>query len=203
MQQYPMIMKQIQSGIPVYAFDKLDGSNIRAEWTRKNGFNKFGSRHCIINRNHEHLGEAVDLILEKYSDSLEKIFRDGRMDKATPFFEFYGPSSFAGHHVDEPHDVMLLDVHVGKRGFMDPREFIKTFSGVETAKFLFHGNINNDVVRMVKERRLEGMTFEGIVCKTTEAFKTKYGTFKVKSDEWLQRLKEKCNGDEKLFNELS
>ena len=43
MKQYPTIPKTIQS-IDIIAFDKLDGSNIRAEWNPKKGFYKFGSR---------------------------------------------------------------------------------------------------------------------------------------------------------------
>jgi hypothetical protein len=43
MKTYPSISRDIV-GQPIYAFDKLDGSNIRAEWSKKNGFHKFGSR---------------------------------------------------------------------------------------------------------------------------------------------------------------
>jgi hypothetical protein len=35
MKQYPSIDATVRRGILVYAFDKLDGSNIRAEWDRK------------------------------------------------------------------------------------------------------------------------------------------------------------------------
>ena len=31
-----------------YVFDKLDGSNIRAEWNPKKGFYKFGSRSQLL-----------------------------------------------------------------------------------------------------------------------------------------------------------
>lgn len=33
--------------IYIYAFDKLDGSNIRFEWSRKRGFYKFGTRNIF------------------------------------------------------------------------------------------------------------------------------------------------------------
>jgi hypothetical protein len=35
-------------GRPFVAFDKLDGSNIRAEWDRKKGWHRFGSRRRLL-----------------------------------------------------------------------------------------------------------------------------------------------------------
>ena len=66
MKAYPTIEYKINGKIPVYAFDKLDGSNIRAEWTIKNGFHKFGSRRRLLDPNEEPLGEAVKLINGKF-----------------------------------------------------------------------------------------------------------------------------------------
>jgi len=40
MLEYPTIKKEVIN-IPIYAFDKIDGSNIRVEWGPKNGFYKF------------------------------------------------------------------------------------------------------------------------------------------------------------------
>lgn len=37
-------------GQPFVAFDKLDGSNIRAEWDRKKGWLRFGSRRRLLER---------------------------------------------------------------------------------------------------------------------------------------------------------
>ena len=47
MKQYPSISHDIRS-VQAYAFDKLDGSNIRAEWHPKKGFWKFGSRTRLL-----------------------------------------------------------------------------------------------------------------------------------------------------------
>ena len=35
--------------IPVIMFDKVDGSNFRAKWTRKGGFKTFGTRTQLVN----------------------------------------------------------------------------------------------------------------------------------------------------------
>lgn len=92
----------------IIAFDKIDGSNIRAEWSRKSGFSKFGSRRKLIDENEPILGEAIPLFQEKYSETLEEIFRKNKFQRATAFFEFYGENSFAGFHEKEPHDILLL-----------------------------------------------------------------------------------------------
>ena len=70
MKQYPH-MHYFNKGIIgeyIYAFDKLDGSNIRAEWNPKRGFYKFGSRNSMIDEKSPHLGEAVVLFKKKYAN---------------------------------------------------------------------------------------------------------------------------------------
>src|SRR5690348_2974395 len=116
MKQYPTISKQTQN-VPIYAFDKIDGSNIRAEWDRKKGFCKFGSRHQLIDNTHLFLGEAPDLVRQKYEKQLTDVFKKERFESAVCFFEFSGPSSFAGtHNKEEKHDVVLFDIDVYKKG---------------------------------------------------------------------------------------
>lgn len=202
MEQYPSVSRSIIQSFPIYAYDKLDGSNIRCEWTQKHGFekDKFGSRKVLMDKSHEFLGEAIDLFKNKYSEQLEKIFRDERWQKVTIFFEYHSPNSFAGFHADEPHDVTLIDVHVYKKGYLPPNEFAKIFKAVETPKLLYRGTVNQTFIDDVKNGTLEGMTFEGVVCKAME--KRKYHMFKIKNKAWLDKLKEKCGDDEKLFNEL-
>ena len=96
MKQYPEIQHAIVGGTQVYAFDKYDGSNIRAEWTRKRGFWKFGSRTRLLDRSERPLGEAIDLLMAKSGDELGLRFKDERWQEATAFFEFWGKNSFAG-----------------------------------------------------------------------------------------------------------
>ena len=51
MKQYPKILYFDQAPIneQCYAFDKIDGSNFRAEWSKKRGWYKFGTRNTMIN----------------------------------------------------------------------------------------------------------------------------------------------------------
>jgi len=92
MKTYPSIPKEI-SIKPIYAFDKLDGSNIRAEWSKKRGFYKFGTRRKLLDPNEEVFGCAI-LIQERYSEHLSKIFREKRWNKAIAFFELHAPDSY-------------------------------------------------------------------------------------------------------------
>ena len=75
MKQYPSIDATVRRGILVYAFDKLDGSNIRAEWDRKKGFTKFGSRNVLIDETESALGASIPLIKQKYEKDLTDIFK--------------------------------------------------------------------------------------------------------------------------------
>src|SRR5436853_6426473 len=79
-------------GRPFVAFDKLDGSNIRAEWHRKRGWHLFGSRKRLLDASQPLLGQAVQLILNGYGDGLAKVLVDdpdlGRPQEATAYFEF-------------------------------------------------------------------------------------------------------------------
>jgi len=184
-------------------FDKLDGSNIRAEWSSKQGFYKFGSRRQLIDRNHPILGEAVDLVVENYQEQLSSIFSAKKWERAVAFFEFYGENSFAGsHEKDEEHKVTLIDVNVYKRGMIEPLHFIELFEEVGIPKVLHKGVLTEDLVTSVKNGTLEDMTFEGVVCKYHNQKNKIVRMFKIKNRGWIDRLKEKCNGNAALFKRL-
>jgi hypothetical protein len=202
MKEYPSIPRQAQN-LPVFAFDKLDGSNIRAEWNRKTGFSKFGSRTQLIDKTHQFLGEAPDLVMQRYGKALEEIFKRERFERVTCFFEFYGPNSFAGTHQAEPHEVVLIDVDIFKKGIMKPGDFLKMFGHLPLPRLVYRGNSNQEFTEAIRQSKMDGVTEEGVVCKSNET--DKYGhpiMFKVKSDRWLQRLKTYCGDNEKLFRSL-
>lgn len=204
MKTYPIISKEINSNIDIYAFDKIDGSNIRSEWTKKNGFWKFGSRKRLLGSDQSIICEADQLIIDKYADDLSKIFLKQRYQKVIMFFEFSGEHSFAGKHDEnDEHDVVLIDVSPHKKGILPPREFLKIFGGLDIPKILYRGKANNIFVQLVKDRKIEGLTFEGVVCKGQLNRKTGLPyMFKIKTNDWLNKLKGYCKGDEKLFNSL-
>ena len=98
MKSYPSISKLIQP-IDIIAFDKLDGSNIRAEWTPKKGFHKFGSKTRLIDKDQEPLGRSIALIKNKYEKDLHDVLKKLKTQRAICFFEFHGPTSAFGKEV--------------------------------------------------------------------------------------------------------
>lgn len=209
MKSYPSIPTRENNSLDMIVFDKLDGSNIRAEWSLKCGFYKFGTRKRIIDHNDSHLGKAVHLIKYKYELDLDEIFKKGRhrwQRGVVCFFEFFGPNSFAGQHlVHEVHDVVLFDVAPNRAGIISPREFIKIFGGLDIPAVLHQGRVGPELINKVRESKLEGMTFEGAVCKAGNPNKKKTSQpvmFKIKSRAWLQKLKTYCGEDIKAFERL-
>lgn len=200
MKQYPSITKQVVPNSYIYAFDKLDGSNIRAEWSKKRGFWKFGTKTRLVDSTDSIFGKAPDLILNKYGDELGRILHKNNWDRSICFFEFYGANSAFGVHKDEEHTVTLLDINVYKKGMLSPKEFIKLFEALGIPKLLYAGYAHADFVELVRSGALPGMTFEGVVCKTNDY---NPDMFKIKNRAWLDRLREHCGGDEKLFEMLA
>src|SRR5690242_2537340 len=86
-------------GETVYAFDKLDGSNIRVEWSKKRGWYKFGSRNVLLTSEQGILNKSIDIFNKKYAEVLEKKFKDDKdlrkSLKFVVFLEFFGENSFA------------------------------------------------------------------------------------------------------------
>jgi hypothetical protein len=203
MKEYPTIPSAIRDDIDIYAFSKFDGSNIRAEWNKKKGFYKFGSRHRLLGADEKPLGEAISIVQTKY-ELLNRLFSDNRFESVVCFFEFFGAHSEFGIHAEEPHDVVLFDVAPYKKGILEPKEFIKLIDDrVEISPVLYYGKANQPFINQVNSGALPGMPFEGVVCKGKNDKKTKMPImFKVKTHAWYEKLRSHCKGNETLFNVL-
>ena len=161
----------------------------------------------MIDENDRHFGRAVLLIKALYAPKMPKIFMSQRWHKnVICFFEFHGPSSFAGQHMrKEKHTVTLFDVSVHKQGFLPPKDFIKLFEDLGIPKVLYRGRANKTFIDSVRNNTLPGMTLEGVVCKAPNPKKKKTGKpvmFKIKSLAWLDKLKNFCGEDAKKFDLL-
>ncbi len=198
MYEYPSIaykgnkeIRKLMGKIPFYLFEKLDGTNIRSEWSAKRGFYKFGTRKGLFGETHRLFGTAIERIKEQEED-LARIFLDNEITRATAFFEFLGESSFAGWHDTREHqECILFDVHVPKRGFIPPKDFVKLFEGVvDIPELVYHGFVDDDVLEEINDGNLYGMSFEGVVCKAANP-KNKGDTimFKIKSQAWYDKVK--------------
>jgi hypothetical protein len=184
----------------IYAFDKLDGSNIRAEWHKKKGFWKFGTKTRLVDASDPIFGQTPELIRSKYEQALSDIFKKEHQESTICFFEFFGASSQFGVHVNEPHDVVLIDVNLYKKGIMSPKDFLKLFGSLHIPNVVYSGYAHHGFVEGVRNGTLPGITFEGVVCKTGQL---NPDMFKVKTNAWMEKLRTHCHGDEEMFRRLA
>lgn len=198
MKIYPTISRDVIRGRNVLAFDKIDGSNIRVEYSRKRGFYKFGSRNRLLGTDQPIIYSSMSIFREQWGDRLEEIFRERAIHQSVLFFEFHGEHSFAGTHDPlDNHSLYLLDITVNRKGFLKPKEYLKYFGGLQIAPLLFTGPCDFDFIESVKSSTLANMSLEGVVCKSSRG-----ETFKIKSDAWLSKLRNYCGSNETLFTNL-
>ena len=192
-------------GLPIYAFDKLDGSNIRFEYSQKRGFYKFGTRNSLIDRNTEQFGVSIDIFLEKYADGMEKIFKSKEYRNTQSFVcfgEFLGLNSqFGQHSPDDVKDVVLFDVMPYKSDFMKPKEFVNNFGHLGIPEIVYQGNLNMELVHDIKTNKYN--LREGVIAKGMVGTKKAERVYqcKIKTNEWFDRLRSR-GGDKAVEDEL-
>lgn len=203
MKSYPKIEYHNKApfGQDCIAFDKLDGSNLRFEWSHKRGWYKFGSRNVMIDRNNEQFGEGIDIFLNKYGDELDKIFRTEYKKSVNfvVFGEFYGENSFAGQHLDtDKKDVVLFDVNQYQKGFISPYEFVQNFGHLDIPKIVYQGEYNHELINDVRTNQYN--LSEGVIVKGIQGKET--WMVKIKTEDWLKKVKLKF-GEKYLLEELN
>lgn len=205
MKAYPSIEYAAECRLPIVAFDKLDGSNVRAEWSKKRGFHKFGTRHRLVDVGDPTFGKVPGLIETKYGQSLGRALFHAGFERAVCFFEFWGLSSFAGSHdLSETQTVTLFDVAPFNKGILSPDDFLTLVGQLDHPAVLYRGPVTSEFIEQVRDGTLPGMTFEGVVCKTANDKRTKMPLmFKQKSRAWLDKLRERCAGDEEMLKRLT
>lgn len=191
MKPYPSIPRatgqNFQEILGAYMFDKLDGRNIRVEWSKKQGWGKWGSRHRLFDATDVDFAPAIPLFEQTYVEPMTKIARDSRWEGVTAFLELWQPGSLGGVWVPEqPFTLTLFDVAPYKACQMGPKEFLKTFKDVPTAKFLGVANWTRGFVEQVRSGGVEGVTHEGVVAKWGE--KHKLVMAKAKQQCWLDAI---------------
>jgi hypothetical protein len=197
------------NGVPNYqdlyvlAFDKKDGSQIRAQYNKKRGFYKFGTKNELIDAKTQPWGIAVPLIINKYQEALYTIFKHHKWDEVNCFFELFGTNSFAGQHsFEEPMDVVLFDVNPLRKGILPPCQFIEIFGELDIPLCLYQGFLHDDIIEQIKSSTLPNMTSEGCVAKYLDD-NNNTQMVKIKSRAWLERLKILVKNNQELFERLS
>lgn len=208
MKEYPKIpaaqdILSEHEGEAVTVFDKLDGSNIRAEWNPRTGWYKFGSRRQLLSDSDPVLGPAIKLIKDTYGDDLARIFLYEKALKkptqVTAYFEYLGPHSFAGQHEpgvlkvesNDPMKVVLIDVNLHKRGFLPATDFIEFFGHLQIPKVIGQFPCTQSLIDDVRADRFS--TDEGVICKGGKGHKMWMA--KIKTNKYMARLKEWFKND--------
>lgn len=191
MKPYPSIQSsngQKFREFEAYVFDKLDGSNLRMEWTRKAGWNKFGTRTRLFDETDTDFGIAISLFIAGWRDDLTLIARDRRWNHLVVFMEFHGKNSFAGKHDPLDHKTLtLFDACPDKKGIMGPREFLDCFKGLKIPRFFgIHNWTRGFVERVRSGLEPSGMTFEGVVGKAGSGHQLIMAKAKTKA--WVDKV---------------
>jgi len=191
------------------AFDKLDGSNIRAKWTQKRGFDLFGTRTQLIDETTPFWGKSVTIFKNGIIDKLDRVFRTDKTYRnereIIVFGEFIGDNSFAGHHEEsDQHKIVIFDILVGhkNKSFVKPRQFLEFGSIIEIPKVIYEGNLNEEFISSV--RRNDFGLKEGVICKgltTNGAYRGKVWMCKIKTQEYLDKLKVRFGKDWEKYAE--
>lgn len=172
-----------------YIFDKLDGNNLRFEWTRRRGWNKYGTRERLFDQSDPLFGPAIPLFHQRLAEPLEKVARHQRWQKVIVFAEYWGKQSLGGLHA--PGDAMTLtvfDAAADDRGFLDPRDFVKAMDPryvdpQYVAQLLAHRRWTRGFVASVLDGTFEGPTFEGVVGKAKDGYMAK-----AKTQAWISAI---------------
>ena len=194
MKQYPEIQNSTGKDFrefDAYVFDKIDGSNLRFEWSRKRGWYKFGTRHRLFDQTDETFGCAIELFHTQLSENIKIVmdsFGKNKIGNVIVFCEFFGKNSFAGKH--DPTDkkyLYLFDVAIDKKGLLGPKMFLKLFSDCQTPKFLGKRKWNKQFITDVRGNKISGVTFEGVVGKSGEGHNLIMS--KAKTQVWIDKVK--------------
>ena len=210
MNEYPSIINSSKAPRKsCIAFDKLDGSNFRAKYTPKRGFDVFGTRTQLIDETTPFWGEMVSVFKSTIQQPLEKLFnkekdfRDFR--EIIVYGEFLGENSFAGRHEEEPHEIVLFDVLLGhkQRKFLRPQDFVKIIGKeVKIPNVIYTGNLNEEFIKDVRANKFN--LKEGVICKGTEpsgAFAGGIWSCKIKTQAYIDQLKDKFGAEWEKYGE--
>ncbi len=174
----------------MHLFDKLDGSNLRFEWSRERGWFRWGSRHQLVDETHPILGAGLALFREHHADGIERVARAERWDAVVAFAELWGPGSLGGRHVPgEPKRLSLFDVAPYRRGFLGPARFLELFGGHDIPAHLGEAPWDDELVARVRDGAVPGVTFEGVVGKAGEGHALVMA--KAKTAAWVRRILER------------
>lgn len=190
MKTYPSIpnsMGQKFREFNAYLYDKLDGSNLRFEWSKKRGWYKQGTRTRLFDETDSIFGPALNVFEDTLAGGLADIAIINRWQKMIVFAEFWGEHSLGGvHDPADTKNLTLFDVSVDKKGFVSPQEFNSWFGHLNVAEFLGQYKWTRQLVQDVRDGAFEGVSFEGVVGKAGASPKRIMA--KAKTQVWVDSI---------------
>ena len=190
MKTYPSIGRQVRgrkTDHRLHLFDKLDGNNLRFEWSRKQGWHRFGSRRRVITEEHPILGSAMGLFTGTLADPIARIATDRGWDALVAYAEFWGPNSLGGQHQDgDAVRLTLFDVAPYKRGLIGPERFLELFGALDVPAYLGLHTWDDALVARVRAGELDGVSFEGVVGKAGDGHRVVMA--KAKTQAWVDAI---------------
>ncbi len=193
MKSYPSIPRSLRGRKAVrrlHLFDKLDGSNMRFEWSRTGGWTRFGTRHRLTDETHPIWGSAMALFQASLADPIARVATDQGWDALVAFGEFWGPNSIGGQHdASDTKRVTLFDVAPYRRGLVGPERFLDWFGELDTPRYLGEHDWDDALVDSVRRGDLPGVSFEGVVGKAGDGHRLVMA--KAKTQAWVDRVLER------------
>ena len=192
MKDYPSIpqstgalFREIQGA---FVFDKIDGSSMRSEWSRKRGWFKHGKRTGLLDDSNPDLVVVPSLFASTLAEPLERAARDRGWQHLIVFYEFWGIKSLGGLHMIGDHKYLtVFDAAVNKQGILGPSFFLKNFADlVPTPAMLGRYNFTRGFVERVRLNEIPGITFEGVVAKAGDGHHLVRA--KAKTQRWIDAI---------------
>jgi hypothetical protein len=175
-----------------YVFDKIDGRNVRVEWSPKKGWDKWGSRHQTfdpVKPEHPEYRMVQSIFNQIYAEPLARLATDRKWKMLTVYLELWQANSLGG--VFDPNNnefyLTLFDLEPFNQCMMGPKEFLKVVAPlVPTAAFLGQINWTRGFVEQVRAGQVDGVTLEGVVAKAGERHKQLKA--KAKTQKWVDMI---------------
>lgn len=193
MKIYPSIPRcSTPINLMAHTYVKYDGSNIRAEFSKKTGWFKFGTRHRMIDSSDKSFGSVIKLFKDTIGDDISNTLCKTypKVRSFIVFCEYFGRSSFAGQHViDEPKELRLIDVNPFQQGIIGPEEFQDIFGAKPyAAKYLGEHLIDQEYLDKIRSADyIDDYHYEGVVLKWGEHHDLQMA--KIKTLRYLEDLK--------------
>ena len=184
MKIFPSI-RQSRKPFKAHIFDKLDGTNLRFSWNKKEGWYEYATRTRPLPADHKLYQIGYEIFLNKFADKIVSVASRNNWKRLDVFFEFYGENSFAGrHYLNEKQTISMIDLAPNTRGFLNPLEFLELFNDLNIASYLGEADWNEDYIEAVRTGLVEGITFEGVVAKA----ENKQRMAKAKTQKWIDKV---------------